>query len=359
MMMKQKYSFSLAATCALAALTAACGGGSGLSGQGTYGDPSKSYTFKQKPLKPYPIKGKWYYPAEDAGYDEVGIASWYGDYFHGRPTATGEIYNMNDMTAAHKTLPLPSWAVVTNLENGKEIYLKINDRGPFVDGRIIDLSRAAAQALGTYRKGLGRVRVRAAEPPKNVALITPSGKTIRGSGKGRPGTALAAPSSAGAPGKNLPLYQGGGRDTYSRETLMSGLKNGQNIGTPAFGVPSEVTVPADGSRIVTQAPVLGRQNAAPRYRAETFTGTNFDAPPQTASGKTYRVRVGAFSSRENARRLQEKISGLGNVRLDRVASPAGDLQRITLEGYDSYADASRAAEALKNHGVYDARVEAR
>lgn len=112
--------------------------------------------------KPYVIGGRWYTPREQPGYDETGIASWYGDDFHGRKTANGEIYDMNRLSAAHPTLPLPTYVYVTNLENGRTVLLRVNDRGPYVGNRVIDLSRAAANALGTKGKGLGRVRVRSA-----------------------------------------------------------------------------------------------------------------------------------------------------------------------------------------------------
>lgn len=110
--------------------------------------------------QPYMISGRWYTPREQPGYEETGIASWYGEAFHGRKTANGEIYDMNALTAAHPTLPMPSYAYVTNIENGRTILVRINDRGPYVGNRVIDLSRASAQALGTKGKGLGRVRVR-------------------------------------------------------------------------------------------------------------------------------------------------------------------------------------------------------
>jgi len=109
--------------------------------------------------KPYQIAGVWYYPREQPDYDETGIASWYGPGFHGKPTALGEIYDMNALTAAHKTLPLPVTVRVTNLENGRSILLKVNDRGPFVAGRIIDVSRRGAQLLGFGATGTAPVRV--------------------------------------------------------------------------------------------------------------------------------------------------------------------------------------------------------
>lgn len=111
-------------------------------------------------MRPYQIRGRWYRPEEQPRYDETGMASWYGDQFHGRPTATGERFDMNALTAAHKTLPLPGLVEVTNLANGRRVVVRVNDRGPFVDGRIIDLSRGAADALDLRRAGVGEVRVR-------------------------------------------------------------------------------------------------------------------------------------------------------------------------------------------------------
>ena len=109
---------------------------------------------------PYKINGKWYYPAINYEYDEVGYASWYGPGFHGKKTANGEIFNQNKISAAHRTLPLPSIVKVTNLENGKVLsFVRVNDRGPFARNRIIDLSKEAAKELGFVNKGVTKVRV--------------------------------------------------------------------------------------------------------------------------------------------------------------------------------------------------------
>lgn len=110
--------------------------------------------------KPYKINGVTYYPMESAdGYSEVGIASWYGPGFHGKLTANGEKYNQKAMTAAHKTLPLPTLVKVENLENGKSVVVRVNDRGPYSKGRIIDLTEVAAKRLGMIDKGTAKVRV--------------------------------------------------------------------------------------------------------------------------------------------------------------------------------------------------------
>jgi rare lipoprotein A len=110
--------------------------------------------------QPYKIAGRWYTPVEDPGYDRSGVASWYGTDFHGRKTANGEVFDMTALTAAHPTLPLPSFAYVTNLANGRTVLVRINDRGPYAHDRLIDLSRQSARLLGTEAQGLGHVRVR-------------------------------------------------------------------------------------------------------------------------------------------------------------------------------------------------------
>lgn len=124
--------------------------------------------------KPYVVFGKTYAPADDRGYDATGIASWYGPTFHGLSTANGERYDQDGLTAAHKTLPMPSFVEVANLDNGRVLTVRINDRGPFVDGRIIDLSRKSAQLLGVDRPGTARVRVRRVFPGEaQVAALAP------------------------------------------------------------------------------------------------------------------------------------------------------------------------------------------
>lgn len=119
--------------------------------------------------KPYTIQGIKYTPQDHYDYEEHGVASWYGPGFHKRPTSCGSIYDMHSLTAAHKTLPIPSVVEVTNVETGKNLVVVVNDRGPFVGDRIIDLSKRAAQELGTHNKGLGKVRVRAL-PEESKAL---------------------------------------------------------------------------------------------------------------------------------------------------------------------------------------------
>ena len=127
--------------------------------------------------EPYDIDGVTYRPRVDENYDETGIASWYGPKFHGKRTANGEFFDMNAVSAAHLTLPMPSMVRVSNLDNGRSLAVRVNDRGPFVRGRIIDMSRRGAQLLGFRYKGTARVRVRIMPEESRrlaaVAKVTP------------------------------------------------------------------------------------------------------------------------------------------------------------------------------------------
>ncbi|HWT32053.1 MAG TPA: septal ring lytic transglycosylase RlpA family protein [Propylenella sp.] len=113
---------------------------------------------------PYKIAGKWYKPSKDPNYDRVGVASWYGDAFHGRTTANGEIFDSAGLTAAHATLPLPSYVRVTNLDNDSSIIVRVNDRGPYAHTRLIDVSERTAEILGFKRDGVAPVRVEYIKP---------------------------------------------------------------------------------------------------------------------------------------------------------------------------------------------------
>ncbi len=145
--------------------------------------------------QPYQIDGTWYYPAEDWTYDETGIASWYGEQFHGKYTANGEIFDLNALTAAHRTLPMPSVVQVTNLDNGRSIELRVNDRGPYARGRIIDLSRRAAQLLGFEGKAPRKCGCRSWCRNRSRWQASPSARRRAEIGRG------AAASRAGRPGE--------------------------------------------------------------------------------------------------------------------------------------------------------------
>jgi rare lipoprotein A len=176
-------------------------------------------------MRAYQIRGRWYQPVEQPGYDETGLASWYGDQFNGRATATGERFDMHALTAAHKTLPLPGLVEVTNLANGRRIVVRVNDRGPFVDNRIIDLSRGSAEALGMLSAGVSEVRVRylgraprtgggttlqyaAASPPPADAAPPPSGRSAYWIQAGAFSSSQAAGRVAGRLGDNATVDSG-------------------------------------------------------------------------------------------------------------------------------------------------------
>ncbi len=147
--------------------------------------------------KPYKVAGKWYYPKDDPKYKAVGLASWYGPTFHGRMTANGEIFDRNGLTAAHTTMPLPSYARVTNTNNGKSMVVRVNDRGPFHGNRVIDLSERVASLLETRQSGVAKVKVEyLGRAPlhgrdEKYLLASFSGKGSSAPGTSRPDTMLA------------------------------------------------------------------------------------------------------------------------------------------------------------------------
>ena len=149
--------------------------------------------------QPYEIDGIWYEPSVDPFYNETGIASWYGHPFHGQRTANGEIYDMNALTVAHKTLPMPSYVRVTNLENGRSLILKVNDRGPFVHGRIVDVSHRAAQLLGFAEKGTARMHVQAVPGPARTVVAD------RAAARAVAVDVLPPPAKVDAPQRAAPL----------------------------------------------------------------------------------------------------------------------------------------------------------
>jgi len=181
---------------AVAAQLAACG---------TTPEPSRNTTFSLPPGtygyvvgQPYTIYGKRYYPKEEFDYDRTGIASWYGPGFHGKRTASGETYNQDDMTAAHTTLQMPAMVEVTNLENGRKAVVRLNDRGPYHDDRIIDLSKRAAEELGFADRGIARVRVRVlageSQSMKQIALGKMPSRSPTLSAHAPPETAKSQPT---------------------------------------------------------------------------------------------------------------------------------------------------------------------
>jgi rare lipoprotein A len=150
---------------------------------------------------PYKIAGRWFAPEDNPQYDEVGLASWYGDAFHGRLTANGEVFDSGSLSAAHPTLPLPTYVRVTNLENDRSVIVRVNDRGPFAHSRLIDVSEKTAELLGFKRAGTAKVRVqyvdRARLDGDDEAFLMASYEERDGTG--RAATMLAMASEPVAP----------------------------------------------------------------------------------------------------------------------------------------------------------------
>jgi len=221
---------------------------------------------------PYNIGGRWYTPMPyENGYDETGVASWYGRDFDGKPTANGETYDMHALSAAHKTLPLPTLVRVTNLENGRSVIVRVNDRGPFVKERLIDLSYAAAKELGYARKGTAHVRVQSLQLPPPT----------------------------------------------KQETLAMGAK------LKAADHPNSVHVSSP----------------------DVLT-----APATAASGKIF-IQLGAFSSKDNAVRLEQQLKS-GFSAIHTVAVHLGDktLYRVRLGPYEDMVNIEQTVLSLQSHG---------
>jgi len=296
--------------------------------------------------EPYQINGVWYYPAEDYNYVETGIASFYGGEtrgtnFHGRQTANGELYDMNGLTAAHRTLPLPSLVRVTNLENGRAIELRVNDRGPFARGRILDVSRRAAQLLGFEQQGTARVQVEilaqeslalkeamlgrqrppetqvvAAVPREAVAsdaLPPPEGAraTERAVTALPPPSATLPPVSASASDggtgrRSRPAQQPGARPAPPVVAQPAPAALGQGAPQPGAPQPARVsargggTAPASGP-VVTQVPV---------------------------EPTSIFVQAGAFANYDNAYRLSVRLSRYGRTKVAAIMSGTQQLFRV-------------------------------
>ena len=245
----------------------------------------------------YVVRGKRYYTKDSSdGHLERGLASWYGKKFHGRRTSSGERYDMYGMTAAHKSLPLPSYVRVTNLENGRSAVVKVNDRGPFHGSRVIDLSYSAAKKIGVVAKGTAMVEVRAIDPSRPgsdpgpriaarsaaPASPNPASKTVRRSRDAMEGRAFDAALAASGARE----VQGSGADPlYLQVGAFGDAGNAERLRDRLVGQVSE--------RVWVQ--------------------------PSAASGPTlFKVRVGPLSSEDQLRKVSRQLEDLGVVSPRRV-----------------------------------------
>jgi peptidoglycan lytic transglycosylase len=279
--------------------------------------------------KPYAIDGVWYYPAIDYNYAETGIASWYGPDFHGLATANGETYDMNALTAAHRTLPMPSMVRVTNLENGRQIALRVNDRGPFANNRIIDVSRRAAQLLGFEQQGTARVRVEIMDAEsRQLAML--AGATVpaaQQTAAGGQSDALASPQATAAPAGTVTeealAPPSGTVAAPAKQPLVS-----QPAPQSAVAVASlTVAVPAAGPQPDGKVTLVPVRRTAMFIQAGAFTNlTNATrlkttlmpfgqaqvVPAYVGTQKFFRVRLGPIASLAEADTMLAKVVASGH-----------------------------------------------
>lgn len=328
----------LLACLAIVSLASACGGSTGDAhrGPGAY-----------KIGKPYRVAGLWYYPRVDYAYHEKGLASWYGPNFHGRPTANGEIFDMHKVSAAHKTLPLPSVVRVTNLENGRTLDVRVNDRGPFIRGRIIDLSRKAADLLGFLDQGTALVDVQ--------LIVEPSRKAAVAMGAANHPQFGPAPPQA-APSIEVTIENLDAADVADRGTQ----------GQAAVEKPSPRTASSVPSPDGTPPPYDGMTNVGNRTRQMDTGGTDDPLPPDlgelvglvpVGSAPPIFIQAGAFSRFENANRLRARIGLLGYpVRVHQVYIENQPMFRVRVGPLRSIEAADQTLDRLVAAGYPDAQI---
>ncbi len=275
--------------------------------------------------KPYQVGGIWYVPAEQPGYDQTGVASWYGEQFHMKATANGELFDMAAVSAAHTTLPLPSMVEVTNLDNGKTLVVRVNDRGPFVGNRIIDLSREAARRLDFDRQGLAQVRVRYVGP---APLPGPDGGLRYANA--RPYPTRLPPAVAAV---RLPAA---GADPVMELATVT-----PRAAPVAASIPSETLPPLTGSAI-SDTPI------APAVRAPAVV--------PVGAGAGLRVQAGAFTSEVNARLAVSRLSPAGAASIEPLEWNGLTLYRVVLPAPQDEAAAYALRDRVAEIGFADARV---
>lgn len=315
---------------------------------------------------PYQVSGIWYYPKEDFAYKEIGVASWYGADFHNGITANGELYDMHGLTAAHRTLPLPSIVRVTNLQNGRSLVLRVNDRGPFVNNRIIDVSMRAAQMLGFKDSGTTQVQVEIL-PEESKALrdeilaLEKSGAAAGGIKSANAPTAPEpiAPQSV-APPKDLGFSPNHPRLANARPSMEAPLVAGV--------APEEATrkyndwdedLPKAQAEKSYQPPAVPQVKTQPKPVKKSLpTKPATKTAPLTVSSQTapgYYVQVGAFGSKENAAKMRDRVSSFGSVVIVPVTVNAKTLYRVRL----GPANAKKALEIIDRvtkSGISGARL---
>lgn len=258
--------------------------------------------------QPYKIAGRTYVPRDDRSYDKTGLASWYGPGHHGLKTANGERFDMDALTAAHPTLPLPSYVEVTAQSTGRRLLVRINDRGPFVDNRIIDLSRGTARALGVEKEGVTRVRVRRVYPSEAERQALLRGRTVQTAATSR---ASAVPPAAAAVAVT-PSAQMAPPSTV--EPLSAPVQPVAVVTTP---LPPAHDMPLPAASTATMSPAAvryiqvaalgdGDRADALAVRLSVVANSSVDA-----GGDFYRVRLGPFADEDAARSALAEVRRRG------------------------------------------------
>ena len=293
-------------------------------------DADTKTSIEYKVGKPYQISGVWYYPQEDYEYDETGIASWYGTKFHGRKTANGETYDMNTLTAAHRTLPMPNFVRVTNLENGRSLILRVNDRGPFARGRIIDVSRRGAQLLGFQKQGTARVRVQVMAD-RSRALVA----RIR---------------------NQSDLAKVGSPITVDR--LPKARVQSQALPPP--GSPAAVSAPEVASLPTVQSQPQAALPLPPPSPVIPAVEKEFELNGEVTQinkvDTNIYIQAGAFSLFDNANRVRARLAPLGDVKLSQVLVNGKDMYRVRVGPLNDVDKADQLLMAVAEAGYKNAKI---
>jgi len=293
--------------------------------------------------KPYAVKGKVYVPHYDPNYDEIGIASWYGPGFHGEHTASGERYDQDGISAAHKTLPLPSLVRVTNLENGRSAIIKVNDRGPFVADRIIDLSKGAAIKLGVYQVGTAKVRVQFLdqETREYVSNLPNGAKSLATLDKSLERT-REVPVASVDKAEVIEVTEKDIEDNTAVEEISKDDEEYDDAPLPFVAPP-----------LVLSKNAHLPNNTTPLFVAPTQT----IATQQTIESKEkFSIQAGTFSIRENAQKRVGQLSNLCHASIVQTQSGGKTLYRVVTESFNSLADAKKLLSKLDSMGISDARL---
>jgi rare lipoprotein A len=301
--------------------------------------------------KPYKVNGTWYFPKEDGKYDEIGIASWYGPGFHQKITANGEYFDMDLVTAAHKTLPLPSVVRVTNLENGRSLLVRVNDRGPFVNDRIIDLSRKASELLGFIARGTAKVRVELM-PEESLAVASYAQNQFV---KNDLNAAQMPVASAGLVSVNQETGEPVKKEAQEvSQTFVDATTSSpeayasENKDESLAGVVSALS-DTKNTKVVTSEPVTqaGTQ--------ESIKKTVDDVSALSTYGKSY-VQVGAFSSQQNAEKISSMLSSVGQATIEKLDRYGQSIYRVRFGPFDDAGEAQKVMDKILDVGHGDVHI---